>query len=523
MKYLFRLLFLSAVLSVAGCSDNMEFAEDAVQRNVTISIVADQDDVRTSLDASGTKAKWNSSGEYIWVYESADGKVTKVKSSEAKLNSDGLATFAVTFTSNSKAAEFSYNALYASAVGLSAGLVADVTLASEQKPVVGSYDSRGDILVAQTVEADEQITDMYMSFKRITALACMQLKGLDTEYGVSSIDKVVFTTSADNLAGTFSLDIPNAEIKSVKSGSKSMVLTFATGFTPASPIYFMTLPATLASGEKFTVEVYAGDDIYKKEVLIAANRSIELVAGDIAKFSVDMRNTKVDNGGGEEEPILEVSPTSLNFKSEGGSQTITATLTNSTDAIVAESSNPHFVTSVSKNIITVTAAANTTDSPITATITVKAGTLSKSVSVSQEAAEDIGGGGGNEDITDADLSSIAGYWHLVSWGGDTTLDFDVYLSILSDGNVTLWQRGLASHSWKRYDSRATLVDGVISGKYNDNEVWANSYNVDISADSMTWTATGDAADVSVYERCSTLPDELDAATINSLSPMLFAL
>ena len=47
MKCLFRLLFLSAVLSVAGCSDNMEFAEDAVQRNVTISIVADQDDVRT--------------------------------------------------------------------------------------------------------------------------------------------------------------------------------------------------------------------------------------------------------------------------------------------------------------------------------------------------------------------------------------------------------------------------------------------------------------------------------------------
>ena len=100
-------------------------------------------------------------------------------------------------------------------------------------------------------------------------------------------------------------------------------------------------------------------------------------------------------GGGEDdekEATLAVNPTSLNFTAAGGTATITATLTNSDETITAESSNAtQFAVSVSGTTITVTAAANTATTAINATITVKAGTLSQTVSVTQAAAEQQGG------------------------------------------------------------------------------------------------------------------------------------
>lgn len=83
------------------------------------------------------------------------------------------------------------------------------------------------------------------------------------------------------------------------------------------------------------------------------------------------------------EPSLSVSPSSLSFSADGGSKEITATLKNSTDAITAESNNAQFTVAVAGNVITVTAAANSTTDAINGTVTVKAGSLSKEVAVSQ--------------------------------------------------------------------------------------------------------------------------------------------
>lgn len=83
------------------------------------------------------------------------------------------------------------------------------------------------------------------------------------------------------------------------------------------------------------------------------------------------------------EPSLSVNPTSLSFPADGGSKDITATLKNSTDAITATSDNAQFTVAVAGNVITVTAAANSTTDAINGTITVKAGSLEKTVAVSQ--------------------------------------------------------------------------------------------------------------------------------------------
>ena len=80
------------------------------------------------------------------------------------------------------------------------------------------------------------------------------------------------------------------------------------------------------------------------------------------------------------------------------------------------------------------------------------------------------------------------------------------MQIDQNNNVTMWQR-ITSREWERYQSEATIESGVISGIYSDGIEWRASYNVTIDGDSMTWTDTTDATDISVYSRVE-LPEEL---------------
>ena len=104
---------------------------------------------------------------------------------------------------------------------------------------------------------------------------------------------------------------------------------------------------------------------------------------------------------------------------------------------------------------------------------------------------------------DADTSALAGTWHLTQWRG-TEPSFDVYISITDDGIVTLWQR-LESREWELYYSTVGYDNNTISGQYSDGTAWSAAYSVAIDGDTMTWTDTTDASDVSVYSRCE-LPE-----------------
>ena len=73
-------------------------------------------------------------------------------------------------------------------------------------------------------------------------------------------------------------------------------------------------------------------------------------------------------------------------------------------------------------------------------------------------------------------------------------------------NITTWQR-ITSREWERYQSEATIQDGVISGVYSDSVEWRASYSITIDGDSMTWTDTIDTTDISVYSRVE-LPEDL---------------
>jgi hypothetical protein len=106
---------------------------------------------------------------------------------------------------------------------------------------------------------------------------------------------------------------------------------------------------------------------------------------------------------------------------------------------------------------------------------------------------------------DADTSALVGDWHLTQWRGSEP-GFDVYLSITSDGVVSLYQR-IASRLWETFFSTVSYENGVIAGIYTDGVAWAHSYNVVVAGDTMTWTSTTDNSDVSVYTR-SELPEDI---------------
>ena len=114
-----------------------------------------------------------------------------------------------------------------------------------------------------------------------------------------------------------------------------------------------------------------------------------------------------------------------------------------------------------------------------------------------------------------DTSSIAGVWHLTSWRGAVP-SFEVYMDITATGGITLYQR-IESLYWDVYQSSTTIKDYVISGVYTDNVAWGASYYLSIDSDTMTWTATNDSTDVSIYTR-STLPSSMPTAPTRAISP-----
>ena len=106
---------------------------------------------------------------------------------------------------------------------------------------------------------------------------------------------------------------------------------------------------------------------------------------------------------------------------------------------------------------------------------------------------------------DADTSDLVGTWHLTQWRGAEP-SFDVYMSITEDGVVTLYQR-IESRAWELFYSTVEFEDGIISGTYTDGVEWGASYSVALDGDTMVWTDTLDATDISIYTRAE-LPDGL---------------
>ena len=121
-----------------------------------------------------------------------------------------------------------------------------------------------------------------------------------------------------------------------------------------------------------------------------------------------------------------------------------------------------------------------------------------------------------EVLLDVTPNNIAGVWRLESYDNGKSLAEGAYVYIdcvRSDRTFTLYQNvGSMFVEVKKgmyYIETDSELGAVIYGNYSTEDAhfsdWAHRYIVELTKDTMRWTAKDDREDVSVYVR-ATLPD-----------------
>lgn len=121
-----------------------------------------------------------------------------------------------------------------------------------------------------------------------------------------------------------------------------------------------------------------------------------------------------------------------------------------------------------------------------------------------------------EQLIDVTPTNIAGIWSLQSYDDGVTLAQGSYVYIefvRSDRSFTLYQNvgsmGCEVKTGNYYIETDTLLGAIIRGHYTAGDYnyadWAHRYIVEMTQDTMRWTAKDNPDDVSVYVRVSELP------------------
>ncbi|WP_417015404.1 hypothetical protein [Alistipes sp.] len=119
---------------------------------------------------------------------------------------------------------------------------------------------------------------------------------------------------------------------------------------------------------------------------------------------------------------------------------------------------------------------------------------------------------------DVTLYNLSGTWKLETWNNGESLADGSYVYIelsYRDGNEFTIYQNLDSFGPRRITGVYNLytdesLGSILRGMYDyENGDWAHRYIVsNLFSDRMTWTATDDAQNVSLYVRCDGIPQEI---------------
>lgn len=114
-------------------------------------------------------------------------------------------------------------------------------------------------------------------------------------------------------------------------------------------------------------------------------------------------------------------------------------------------------------------------------------------------------------------NNIAGTWQLTQFGGATLAEGSyVYIEFIrKDAKFEMYQN-LDSFLSRKLTGRFNILEEegqgtVIRGQYDHGTGdWKHVYRIDeFTAERMVWTAVDDPQDVSVYERCAGIPEDIE--------------
>jgi len=305
MKNIMKSLMLFAVAAMAFTSCAKEGVEEAVKPHdtFTMKFEAGTPDSRTSVEVDGTTAtfSWAEEGEtFTFVQNTSDG--LKRGTDVTFANNGGLAEITATFTE----ATSPIVAIYPENAWVSDSNTnfnkAKLIVPNDQSILEGTFDPNADLLVSKVV-TPETVTDTYLlQFARMVAIGKMTLKRLPV-VGTETIQKVNFSIDGENaLTGRLYIDLETAEVSEWgyygQANNNVNLIDGNVVVADANDFYFTCMPATIAAGDTFTVEVTTDVATYTHSVTIPDEKAIEFKSGRVAEFGVNMASAqRVQNVG----------------------------------------------------------------------------------------------------------------------------------------------------------------------------------------------------------------------------------
>jgi hypothetical protein len=102
---------------------------------------------------------------------------------------------------------------------------------------------------------------------------------------------------------------------------------------------------------------------------------------------------------------------------------------------------------------------------------------------------------------------ICDQWHSTS----LPTEGEIYVSFTEDNKFELYQQ-IGDGRHRLYRGTYNFENDILTGKYNDGEDWAYSYQVVLAEDTMTLTTLDESAQVSVFQRTA-IPAEIKEGSI----------
>ena len=299
MKQFFKSLWTVAALATvfAGCSKDEAESPANKPREISMSVIAGSElesspASRTTLNEDNS-ISWETSGEFLRVFETAGATTSSSKSEEALIDA-GKAVFNVSFTENTSATAFTYNAIYPESAWVDGNTDVNnmrLITPTTQLPTATSFDGDADLLIAYPEQRDAQPTELQVRFKRIVAVGKMTIKNLNTSESITSVQFIA--PESKKVTGRSSVNLNEGTVteygySDIHYNNVTMNYDSSLGLQSGMTAYFTCFPFEILAGETFKVIVTTTSKIFTREVTIPDGRSLAFIEGRASVFSIDM-------------------------------------------------------------------------------------------------------------------------------------------------------------------------------------------------------------------------------------------
>ena len=301
MKQFFKSLWTVAALATvfAGCSKDEAESPANKPREISMSVIAGSElesspASRTTLNDDNS-ISWETSGEFLRVFETAGTETNSRKSEEALIDA-GKAVFNVSFTENTSATAFTYNAVYPESAWVTSSN-SDVNrmkliTPTNQLPTATSFDGDADLLIAYPEQKDIQPTELQVRFKRIIAVGKMTIKNLNSSEVITSVEFIA--PESKKVTGRSYVNLNEGVVTEYGYSSmhySNVIMSYDASLNMQSGMtaYFTCFPFEILAGETFKVVVTTPSKIFTREVTIPeGGNSLAFKVGQSSTFSVNM-------------------------------------------------------------------------------------------------------------------------------------------------------------------------------------------------------------------------------------------